>query len=108
MESIDYDLRGMWKGNTGFDKGTGHGADTYKKPNHPTFSDQSKYHGAEDEVSGGKYIGGRWRSDPKSGMHTYTPSDEMLNNTHDRDQMIRYIHENEPNTFLELPRGGKD
>ena len=53
-------------------------------------------------------MGGRWQSDPKSGMHTYTPSDEMLNTTHDRDQMIRYIHENEPKTFLTLPKGGKD
>ena len=108
MESIDYDLRGMWKGDSTFDNSTGHGADTYKKPNHPTFSDQSKYHGAVNEAHGGNYMGGRWQSDPKSGMHTYTPSDEMLNTTHDRDQMIRYIHENEPKTFLILPKGGKD
>ena len=108
MESIDYDLRGMWKGDSKFDNSTGHGVDTYKKPNHPTFSDQSKYHGAVNEVQGGNYMGGRWQSDPKSGMHTYTPSDEMLNTTHDRDQMIRYIHENEPKTFLILPKGGKE
>lgn len=38
----DYDLRGAFAGGEkpGAD---GHWVDTYKKPNHPTFSDQSKY-----------------------------------------------------------------
>jgi len=39
----DYDLRGAWKAGLSKDADTGHMADTYKKPNHPTFSDQSQY-----------------------------------------------------------------
>lgn len=39
----DYDLRGAFKAGLSPDPATGHWADTYKKPNHPTFSDQSMY-----------------------------------------------------------------
>ena len=39
----DYDLRGAFKANLSADPATGHWPDTYKKPNHPTFSDQSQY-----------------------------------------------------------------
>ena len=43
-----YDIQGYYKGQVlgqGFDAvdAEGHRPDTYKKPNHPTFSDQSKY-----------------------------------------------------------------
>jgi hypothetical protein len=39
----DYDLRGAFRAGLTPDPETGHWADTFKKPNHPTFSDQSKY-----------------------------------------------------------------
>jgi len=39
----DYDLRGAFKAGLTPDSTTGHWPDTYKKPNHPTFSDESKY-----------------------------------------------------------------
>lgn len=39
----DYDLRGAFKAGLQPDPQTGHWADTFKKPNHPTFSDQSQY-----------------------------------------------------------------
>ena len=39
----DYDLRGAFKAGLTPDSETGHWPDTYKKPNHPTFSDQSKF-----------------------------------------------------------------
>lgn len=39
----DYDLRGAFKGKVTPAKKTGHWPDTYKKPNHPTFSTQSKW-----------------------------------------------------------------
>jgi hypothetical protein len=41
---IDYDLRGFWKAGAHAEEKSGHGPDTYKKPNHPTFSKESKYH----------------------------------------------------------------
>jgi hypothetical protein len=39
----DYDLRGAFKAGIKPDPKTGHWPDTYKKPSHPTFSDQSRY-----------------------------------------------------------------
>lgn len=38
----DYDLRGAYKSGAAQSK-NGHWPDTFKKPNHPTFSNQSKY-----------------------------------------------------------------
>jgi hypothetical protein len=40
----DYDLRGAFKAGLTPDKQTGHWPDTFKKPNHPTFSPESIYH----------------------------------------------------------------
>lgn len=52
-DAYDYDMRGFWKGEGGPDMGAGqHFPDTYKKPNHPTFSNQSKYSPA-DGLAGG-------------------------------------------------------
>ena len=39
----DYDLRGAFKAGLTPDQSTGHWPDTYKKPNHPTFSTESIY-----------------------------------------------------------------
>lgn len=39
----DYDLRGAFKAGLKPDAATGHWPDTFKKPNHPTFSDESIY-----------------------------------------------------------------
>ena len=39
----DYDLRGAFKSGLKPDPRTGHWPDTFKKPNHPTFSNQSQY-----------------------------------------------------------------
>lgn len=39
----DYDLRGAFKAGAGPDQQSGHWPDTFKKPNHPTFSNQSMY-----------------------------------------------------------------
>lgn len=50
----DYDLRGAFK--AGITPGAnGHWPDTYKKPNHPTFSDESKYASVV-----GKKFSGHW------------------------------------------------
>jgi hypothetical protein len=38
----DYDLRGAYKSQAAQAK-NGHWPDTYKKPNHPTFSNESRY-----------------------------------------------------------------
>jgi hypothetical protein len=67
-DTFDYDMRGAWKQGERGDPSTGHFPDTYKKPNHPTFSDQRRYHGA-----GGR-MGGRWDYD-ETGSETLQPYD---------------------------------
>ena len=53
----DYDLRGAYKAGL-TPAANGHWADTYKKPNHPTFSDQSQYaaYGTPGRWEGEKFI----------------------------------------------------
>lgn len=75
-DDADYDMRGAWKANIG-QSGNGHYPDTFKKPNHPTFSDQSMYHGIENP-NGGQFIGGTWEDAPGGKASMFTPSIEMV------------------------------
>ena len=99
LETIDYDLRGFWKHNGKF-ADNGHAADTYKKPNHPTFSDQSMYHGAAD-VLGGSFVGGTWTE--RNGRTQFRPSVRMLETTHDPQWLQGYMQKREPSVDLILP-----
>lgn len=58
----NYDLRGAWKelnsGSMSADA-RGHLGDKYKKPNHPTFSDQSQYAKDAPERAGSWYVGSK-------------------------------------------------
>ena len=51
----DYDLRGAFKSGFTPDPETGHFPDQYKKPNHPTFSDQSQYAIGNDAAKAGHW-----------------------------------------------------
>ena len=51
----DYDIQGAWLEGETADE-VGHWTDKYKKPNHPTFSNQSQY-------SNEKHQGGVWMGD---------------------------------------------
>lgn len=53
----DYDQRGAYKAGATADPETGHWPDTFKKPNHPTFSDQSKYATGADRARAGHWEG---------------------------------------------------
>jgi len=97
----DYDLRGFWKAGAHADEKSGHGSDMFKKPNHPTFSDESKYSGTI-APHGGNYMGGSWGKDDDN-MDTFTPSKHMMANTHDEESLKKYMEEREPNTILILP-----
>jgi len=94
-DTYDYDLRGAWKSGAASDP-RGHLPDTFKKPNHPTFSDQSQYHGA-DGHQGGTWAGGG------NAPFTFTPGPTNL-------QMMspaalqRYFQEREPDVQLVLPQ----
>lgn len=63
MDKGAYDVQGFWKSGDYNRMVKGHGTDTWKKPNHPTFSNQSKYHGIDG------FYGGNWT--PEDG---YQPS----------------------------------
>lgn len=56
----DYDLRGAFKADLKPDAKSGHWPDTFKKPNHPTFSNESKYAKDRPDLAGhwegNKYI----------------------------------------------------
>jgi hypothetical protein len=97
-----YDLRGFWlnggHADEAFRRRAGHAPDTYKKPNHPTFSDQSIYHGSPSEY-GGKYVGGTWQDDS-----TFVPSDYMLSHTHPQDWYMNWMKQYGEGVRLVLPK----
>lgn len=65
----DYDLRGAYK--EGLKPAeNGHWPDTYKKPNHPTFSNQSKYAVGEDADKAGSWDGDTYIP-PKKSIGTF-------------------------------------
>lgn len=55
----DYDFRGYWKETQGQGMSTAetHFTDKYKKPNHPTFSNESIYSTGENAMYAGYWLG---------------------------------------------------
>lgn len=68
-----------------------HMLDTFKKPNHMTFSNKSIY--STDETPGGE-----WEGDDENGW-TFTPSDYNIKQ-HPYNEMLDYFLEYEPNSAL--------
>lgn len=97
----DYDLRGFYLNSPNLALTSGHLPDTYKKPNHPTFSEESIYNGTIDPY-GGKFAAGRWIGDDENGW-SYQPSQRMLSTTHNREAMKQYFAEHEPDSVLVFP-----
>lgn len=56
----DYDLRGAYKAGLTPDSKTGHWEDTFKKPNHPTFSNLSQYAVGSNAAKAGHWEGDRF------------------------------------------------
>lgn len=67
-DDSDYDMRGYAKSVGFIPQEEGHMPDTYKKPNHPTFSDESIYNGVDG------HYGGRWAR--LAGQWLFFPSEE--------------------------------
>lgn len=101
-DDSDYDLSGYWLKEGKKNNGGGHMPDTYKKPNHPTFSTESIYHG-RDDLMGGRFNGGKWSGNDKSGW-SFEPTYRMLTTTHKLGDMKRYMAKNEKGVKLILPR----
>ena len=95
-----YDMRGFWKEAPGeqlqriLDDNDAHFTDKYKKPNHPTFSNESQY-------SKGEWEGGTWSYDGKKEI--FTPSRRMLEKTHPSGWLEWYFKKALPESELVLP-----
>lgn len=89
QDLYDYDLRGAFKAGVTPD-GRGHLPDTFKKPNHPTMSDESIH---ADENNAGHWDG-----------NTYTPSKNVSEDQVALEKLIHYFSENEPDAKLVIKR----
>lgn len=91
--TADYDMRGAWK--AGATQGAnGHLPDTWKKPNHITFSNESIYHGVDGNQ------GGQWQQ--AGGKWSFTPSPTNLKNT-PQATLQQYFQKYEPDAQLLAP-----
>lgn len=93
-DTLDYDQRGAWKSGWRPKTRDEHGDDTYKKPNHPTFSSDSVHSKPGRE-------GGKWDKLP-NGKWTFTPSPLNIRNL-GVEGLQRYFKEREPDSQLILP-----
>lgn len=99
QDTFDYDMRGFFKANGPVDlKAGAHFTDEYKKPNHPTFSSESRYHGVDNNT------GGVWGKDTE-GRDTFTPGATNLQNM-SAEELQDYFKRVEPNgrLILDAPR----
>lgn len=62
----DYDLRGAYQAGLKPDATSGHWPDTFKKPNHPTFSNQSQYATGADAAGAGMWNGDQFMPPQRS------------------------------------------
>ena len=67
----------------------GHLPDTYKKPNHPTFSNESIYSGVDG------YVGGTWSR--MGNRDVFSPN---MSNVLSRQELAYYFRQYEPNAIL--------
>lgn len=104
-EMEDYDLKGWWQENQDKNLSDGHLTDKFKKPNHPTFSDESKYHGIDNN------FGGKWAGE--EGNYSFTPGPTNLKH-YSEEELQNYFKEREPDVMLLSPEraakfyGGKE
>lgn len=90
----DYDLRGAWKANAQ-EASNGHLPDTYKKPNHMTFSDESQYASPQRP-------GGSW-AQSQDGSWVFLASPTNLRGR-DPSDLLNYFQAFEPGNSVVLPR----
>jgi hypothetical protein len=94
QDLVDYDLRGAWKSGAAQAE-NGHLPDTFKKPNHPTFSAESQY-------SAGDMAGGNWAErDGKWDFQASPHNVRMLS----PEALQAYFARVEPDSRLRLPSG---
>ncbi len=98
-----YDMQGYWlnegRQNKSYEvnipeKPSDHYPDTYKKPNHPTFSDDSIYHGQSG------FIGGHWEQVGKKWKFTPSKTNLSFNSPQ---RLFEYFRRTDPDSTLVLP-----
>lgn len=93
--TYDYDLRGAFLAGAGR-AGNGHFPDTFKKPNHPTFSSESQY--STGPMTGGKWVdigGGKWAFQASPVNLQYRSPDAL----------VEYFKTVEPGSQVMFPHG---
>lgn len=101
-DRFDYDIQGAYMAGINPSE-NGHLPDTFKKPNHPTFSEESMYHGATETYKDDPdYIteGGYWEKD--GSKWNFTPGKSNLDH-HSTQDLIDYFKKYEPDSRLILP-----
>lgn len=89
----DYDVQGYFLSQGANDE-RGHGPDTFKKPNHPTFSDESMYSGKAGNV------GGSWIPSGQHSVYQASPTNMKFRS---KDELNRYFSEVEPGDLVTSP-----
>ena len=92
-DTADYDLRGAWLGGAQ-PAGNGHLPDTYKEPNHPTFSNESQYSTPANP-------GGKWVDDGQGGWGFWASPANLQ--YRDAPALKDYFNRVEPKSLLVLP-----
>lgn len=96
IDNFDYDMDAALAAGLQAN-GNQHWPDTYKKPNHITFSNQSIYHGKDGNI-GGEWIdlgNNRWK-------YKVSPTNLKY---HSKETIKNYISKHEPTTVVEFPDG---
>lgn len=96
--SDDYDHMGAFNAGLQPDE-RGHLPDTYKLPNHITYSNESKY--AQQK---GAPPAGRWEENPKGGWNFYA-SLQNIRNAGGPEKLMQYFKTYEPDSTLIFPKG---
>lgn len=86
----DYDMAGAFLDNLQSNN-NGHFSDKFKKPNHPTFSNESIYNGVDNN------FGGKWST--YNGKDAFYPSETNLKNMPIQ-ELQRYFQMFEPDAVL--------
>lgn len=94
-DTYDYDMRGAWKAGAGQNE-NGHFTDQFKKPNHPTFSNESQYHGVDGNE------GGAWGK--KGDAYTFRPG---KTSAYSRAELQDYFKRAEPGNSVLFDDGPK-
>ncbi len=96
----DYDLRGAFKAGLTPDPKTSHWPDTFKKPNHPTFSNESQYATGPDAAKAGRWEGDKFVPP----LATAQPNDMEFGGMSPAEKMAYTRAQNTPNAIDNFSR----